>query len=293
MTQRIIEGNSPFRPDNNHLHHKLMRLGLFHTEAVFIMYLLQSVLIISALFVCFAEDWLLLLGYIFFALMILYPLTIAEQQGYKINRYWLDRRFKARLRLIKKRGMMIRFLFTALQLGLFSILLFSALLPAQIPSVLSIMAGLSIAVLALSLVFQKISGEFAVRLTVYCSVPYLIYLSTVTGTVNWTAIELPVIYDLSFLFLACFAVVVQRFTRRKRGFKFTTLDFLILVIVFVLLVIPDAQAKYHHLGLLASKVIIFFFSFEVLVGELRGKMTALTLAALLIFLVVILRGWFY
>ena len=38
FTIRILGGNSPFKADNNHIHHKLIRLGLTHTKAVFILY---------------------------------------------------------------------------------------------------------------------------------------------------------------------------------------------------------------------------------------------------------------
>ena len=34
MMERILAGRSPFEADKNHFHHKLIRMGLFHTEAV-------------------------------------------------------------------------------------------------------------------------------------------------------------------------------------------------------------------------------------------------------------------
>jgi hypothetical protein len=44
--------------------------------------------------------------------------------------------------------------------------------------------------------------------------------------------------------------------------------------------------------MLASKIIVLFFSYEVLVGELRGKLEGLSLAALATFSVITLRGLF-
>src|SRR4030067_831323 len=32
MSERLLAGRSPFHPDKNHFHHKLMRLALFSTE---------------------------------------------------------------------------------------------------------------------------------------------------------------------------------------------------------------------------------------------------------------------
>jgi len=38
MTNRVIRGESPFSPDNNHLHHKLMTLNLSHSGVVAVLY---------------------------------------------------------------------------------------------------------------------------------------------------------------------------------------------------------------------------------------------------------------
>ena len=45
---RILRGKSPFKPDNRHLHHKLLRMGLSHRNTVIIMYLFTSVITIAA-----------------------------------------------------------------------------------------------------------------------------------------------------------------------------------------------------------------------------------------------------
>lgn len=46
FTIRIIRGNSPFKADNNHIHHKLIRLGMSHTKAVFILYFFSILIIV-------------------------------------------------------------------------------------------------------------------------------------------------------------------------------------------------------------------------------------------------------
>jgi UDP-GlcNAc:undecaprenyl-phosphate GlcNAc-1-phosphate transferase len=66
MTERIAEGRSPFKPDKKHFHHKLMNLGLYHTEAVFAIYLIQAVLVTSAFFLRFYSEWVILSVYAVF-----------------------------------------------------------------------------------------------------------------------------------------------------------------------------------------------------------------------------------
>ena len=60
MAQRIREGRSPFSPDKNHIHHRLLALGLHHYEAVFVIYALQTLLVATAYFVRYESDWLIL-----------------------------------------------------------------------------------------------------------------------------------------------------------------------------------------------------------------------------------------
>ena len=64
---RLANGRSPFSADRNHFHHRLMGLGLHHSESVLVIYVLQTVLIVSAYFFRFHSDFLLLGGYLLFA----------------------------------------------------------------------------------------------------------------------------------------------------------------------------------------------------------------------------------
>jgi len=70
MTERLTKGRSPFVADKNHFHHKLMRVGMFHTEAVFTIYVLQTMLVITAIVFRYYSDWLFILIYIGFASVI-------------------------------------------------------------------------------------------------------------------------------------------------------------------------------------------------------------------------------
>ncbi|MBU3946656.1 MAG: undecaprenyl/decaprenyl-phosphate alpha-N-acetylglucosaminyl 1-phosphate transferase, partial [Proteobacteria bacterium] len=49
MVERMRQGRSPFSPDKNHFHHRLITLGLFHNEAVVVIYMIQAVMCLSAI----------------------------------------------------------------------------------------------------------------------------------------------------------------------------------------------------------------------------------------------------
>jgi len=127
------------------------------------------------------------------------------------------------------------------------------------------------------------------RLSFYLMVPLLLRLGLL-DMVSWMNNNIILLYNLSFGVLALFVVLTLKFTRRQKGFKVTPIDFLILVIALVLPNLPDPQIQSIGMGFLTTKIIVFFFSFEVLIGELRGKLTQLSMANVVALLVVSLKG---
>jgi UDP-N-acetylmuramyl pentapeptide phosphotransferase/UDP-N-acetylglucosamine-1-phosphate transferase len=51
FTIRIAKGLSPFAADSNHIHHRLLKLGLNHAQTVGIIYLFNAVLIAYAVII--------------------------------------------------------------------------------------------------------------------------------------------------------------------------------------------------------------------------------------------------
>jgi UDP-GlcNAc:undecaprenyl-phosphate GlcNAc-1-phosphate transferase len=145
--------------------------------------------------------------------------------------------------------------------------------------------------IASSYIFKKAWLGDTVRVTMYFIIPTMLYLSE-SNAVTWMTHQYTLTYDLSFLVLTFFVILTLKFTRRQKGFKVSPMDFLILFIVLIVPIIPDQRIQSYHLGMLASKIIVLFFSYEVLVGELRGKSEGLSLAVLATFSVIALRGLF-
>ena len=127
------------------------------------------------------------------------------------------------------------------------------------------------------------------RIAFYLLVPSMLWLGH-SDAASWIKPYAMQIYNLSFVALAMFVVLMLKFTRRQKGFKATPMDILILVIALVVPNLPDATIRSFHMGFLAVKIIVLFFSFEVLVGELRGQLARLGAATVAALLVVAVRG---
>ncbi len=102
----------------------------------------------------------------------------------------------------------------------------------------------------------------------YLAVPFGVYCSA-----RWLAAQPPVLsrwYDVVFGAVALVFLAVSKLSRRKEGFTSTPMDFLICFLTAAPLLAVSGMPE-HQLGLVAAKVLILYYEFEVLMAELRGR----------------------
>ena len=156
MLYRLSEGHSPFLPDKKHFHHRLMRLGFFHTEAVFVIYLIQAIFVVSAFVFRFYSEWSLLIGYGLFSLMIVGSFIVAAQTHFTLKRYNLiDKVIKGRLKVLKEKGFFIMIFFRIVEFGIPLLMVVTCFLPRTIPAFFSIFFSYFYSAHYYCLVFEK------------------------------------------------------------------------------------------------------------------------------------------
>lgn len=290
MLERIASGRSPFKPDKNHFHHKLMRLGFDHKEAVFAIYVLQALLVSLAFLLRFRTDWLLLGFYAAFSGLILTGFHVAHRTGWKRRHHdFIDGYIKGKLRRARNEAFVIRTSFRIVETGLPLLLFLTWLIPEPIPGYVS--GGALASAAALGLIWRYRPGWMggALRTTLYLSIPFAVYLGDLgaPGRLPQWAAE---VYHSLFGVLVLFVLLTLKLTRRNKGFRTTPMDFLTIFVTLVVPNLPDPQLRQYGMGLLSAKIIAFFFSYEVLMGELRGEFNRLYAATLLTLLAVSLRA---
>ena len=290
MSERMIHKKSLFSADKNHFHHKLMRLGFYHTEAVFVIYLLQAFLVTSAFALRFSSDWLLLIFYLIFSGIILGGFWFADVTCWQLTRIdFFDKIIKGRLKVLKEKNILVKFFFILLKISIPLLLFFTCFLPDQISrsfAFFSIFLFLTIAITASA---KKAWLTHVVHISLFLLIPLTVYQSD-AFTVSWLSGGFLRLYNFFFLLLVVFVGCTLKFTRRRKGFKTSTLDFLILFIALVVPNLPDPRIQSYNMGLLAIKIVIFFFSYEVLIGELRNDNRWLIVTTSASLLVIAIRG---
>ena len=170
---------------------------------------------------------------------------------------------------MREQGILIKVCFRIVKFGVPLLLCATCLVPSEIPPAFVPFCAAFLGILLIIWRFKKEWMRGWLTVVLYLFIPFIVSLSMEkAGDLNTLLNRL---YNLSYLGLVFFVVLTLKFTRRRRGFKTTPMDFLIL---FVALVVPHVLSRYLHLEnltVIAAKTVMFYFSYEVLMGELRGK----------------------
>ena len=277
MTKRLIKGRSPFAADRTHFHHQLIAIGLYHTEAVLTIYIAQSLLILFAIVYHQANDWYFLIGYGCFSILVVGSFFIFEKRKYRINRDRFLNKIKKRLQPLKDRGQAIKIAFRVVKFGVPALLLFNALFPTPGGEHYIYFSGGFVIVLALAWLVNKAFLDKIVKIGLYLLTPFIIYRCD-QGLYAYMGTTFIVAYHFLYLILLVAVFLTMKLTRRANGFKSSTLDFLVIFVILLIPNLPDKAVTGYHLGLVAVKTVILFYSYEVLVGEMRKKYMGLPIS---------------
>jgi len=267
MAQRIAEGRSPFSADRNHIHHKLLALGFDHHEAVMVIYALQAALFVTAYFLRFESDLLILsVVSVFFAGSIL-VLQLAARSGWRLRTHTGSTEHSplaSFVSLLYRTSVLPRISYWALaaSLGGYALLIVvdTATLSADIRTLIVALLALVVGFLVM---LRAAPMSVAEKAVLYVTATVLVYLDVillppnrVTAVFNWFAIG-----------TAGVATAIRLRLYNDRRFQVTPLD---LIVLFMALVVPSLPGTLHlpdgaALGI--AKLLVLFYSIEMLVSR--------------------------
>jgi UDP-GlcNAc:undecaprenyl-phosphate GlcNAc-1-phosphate transferase len=290
IVQRMLKGGSPFKADTNHLHHKLMNLGFYHSESVIIIYIIHAILVCYAFIFRYESDRFLLVSFLLFAVVIILIIFVANDRGWRMKRYpVIDKVIKGPFRKLREEHVIIKISFKAVEIGFMSLLIIMCFLPKQIPVYFSIFSLLLLTANLIIWRFKNNRRSIIIEIAIFLMIPFLVYLSE-TSVYYLRDTFLLKAYSYSFGALILFVLLTLKFTRRH-GFKTTPMDFLILFIALVLPNLPDENIRHWRMGFIATKIVVLFFTYEILKGELRMNAGKLIYTGVIALVIISLRGF--
>ena len=292
MLERMAKGRSPFIADKNHFHHRLMRLGLYHSEAVFVIYLLQAVFISFAFVFRFDSEWVHLFFFIAFSGVILLGFALAAHRGWRLRRgNSFDTRIKARLRVLKEKKIFIKISFNLLKWGLPLFFFVQVLVPRNMPLYITAVALSMMVVISGVHFFKPDYRGQVVLMVLYLAIPVVVYFGEIQYS-RWLPHGLFYLNMAGFIVFVFAGIFSLNLTKRRHGFKITPMDLLVLIVVMIFPNLPSAHCQSMAVGATIAKALALFFSYDVLMGELRRQTGFLEIATIMALLVIAVKSLF-
>jgi UDP-GlcNAc:undecaprenyl-phosphate GlcNAc-1-phosphate transferase len=288
MTQRLMEGHSPFKADKNHIHHKLMALGFDHYEAVLIIYVATAGLISIAYGLRYEWDALLAGIYLSFCVGVLGLFTMALRRGWQLHHRpresFLLQRAVGFLRRTQGLGVAAWY-FAKLAVPL--IFLSAAVAGSDIPRDIAVAAGVMFAAMAASILWRPQGYSVLERLAVYVTAAFVAYLLTSSPGLlaGYGAYE-----NALFVMLGLAVAVWVRFVEGDT-FRVSPMDFLV---IFIVLLVPNLKGLALFTPVVAAtaiKLIILFYACEMQLSQQARRLNPVRYGALLTLAVLGVRGF--
>jgi UDP-GlcNAc:undecaprenyl-phosphate/decaprenyl-phosphate GlcNAc-1-phosphate transferase len=289
MVTRVAQKRSPFSADKNHFHHNLLGLGLHQSESVLVIYLLQTLLAGGALVLRFYSDWVLLLCYLGFSGTVLLVFTYARSSDWHPHRFrFFDLRIAGRRRILKHEGTLIKRVFPLFEFGIPLLLLLTCALAGSGPGYVTFAAlFLALAIAATWFWARRLLGG-TLRITLYLLIPFAVYLAETRPLLSLAG-TLRTGFNALFGIFAVLILLISKFSRRRDGFKSSPMDFLIIILALAVPNFPDQRFQAYQIGLVAAKVIMLYFSYEVLLSEQRGMINRIALSTVVALLLLAVK----
>lgn len=279
MVQRVSEGRSPFSADRNHIHHKLLALGLVHREAVMVIYVIQALLFLMAYFLRYESD-LLILGVItaFFFTVIALLQTAARTQ-WRLRTGPPDSRTRDGFgfgdsAFARETLPVISYAAIALALGIYaSIIVVDAASLSWDVRVL-VLALLAVVIIVLG-IMRAAPLSLVERAMLYVTATVLVYLdelvlpaNTLVSIVSWAAVG-----------VAAIGSAIRLRLLNDRRFQLTPLDILVVFMALVVPSLPGTLGLPHGGALAIAKLVVVFYGIEMLISRSEDKAVWVRIAA--------------
>jgi len=289
MVQRVSEGRSPFSPDKNHIHHKLLAMGFSHHEAVMVIYAIQADLFLLAYWLRYESDLTILAVVSAFFVVSIAILQGAARRGWRFRGAQEAKHDSALTRLIHK-VLEPRYLPRWSYLGVaLAVSTYAGVILLETVNVTSDVQFLLLALLGMSVILLAVLRAKPLSIVekgaLYITAAVLVYLDSVVlpqqrlfASITWISIG-----------VAALGTILRLRLSPDRRFVLTPLD---LIVLFVALVVPSLPGSFAlpdggAVGI--AKLVTLFYAIEVLVSRVEMGVMWLRIAATAVLAGLVLR----
>jgi len=274
-----------FKATRNHIHHRLLDIGFLHYESVMFIYTVQFVLVISAIFLMYENDLMVLLFYLTICSLVFIFLTVSERRGFKVHKENTGSRDLLSIALARY-PRISDVPVKAIESGLSLFIISSALVVYDVPVDFAISSLVLLALLIFVLV-TGLLGYQLYRLILFVTIGFSVYLLTLYP-VGWLSNQV----DLVFVYFIVMSVVgfIAVKTHSSGEFKITPLDYLVIAIALLIEFLPGENQFRESIIWMIVQMIILFYIGELLIQNMTSRFNRFTGSVMLALGLIAYRG---
>ncbi|BAV33901.1 glycosyl transferase [Sulfuricaulis limicola] len=287
FAQRVYHGMNWFRASKNHIHHRLLALGFDHYEAVVIIYSIQTFFVISAIFLMYESDALILSIYLGVCALVFAFLIVAEKNRWRATKSQRPTGLAKIIDSIKQHRLFSAIPMRFVSLAIPVLFVLTGFMASRIPRDLGVVSAVLVVILLVYLALRRARDTTVLQVVAYVTAAFVVYLET-QYCKQW-APYLDTIEVVYFVLLVAAIGITIRYGS-KAEFKTTPMDYLIIFVVlfagFLLHNLPEKA----ELGGMAVKLMILFYGCELIITRMRKLVHLLTFATLTTLATIAVRG---
>lgn len=286
--RRLARGAHPMRPDKQHLHHRLLALGMDQRGTVAFIYSIQMVLILAALVLRGAPDGVMLAFYLTAMLVLFVGLSIAERRGWRAAA--ADRGNRVTAGPDGRAGAVVTAPRLIIETAVPMYIVAVAISVDFVPEPLAVIALGLLLFAALDILLFRMPRSLIHRVAAFLTVAVVVY--THVYVVGVTPLWRPA-WEAPFFALLAFAFVLAiRFSPRRRMLEFrtTTTDFLLALMAGASLVLLEAELAPGDSSRFLVYLVVLFYGIELILTERRRRFEGLNISMLCALAAIAIHG---
>ncbi|WP_435105024.1 glycosyltransferase family 4 protein [Arhodomonas sp. AD133] len=286
--RRLMRGVSCFRPDRNHIHHRLLDLGFSHNQAVVIIYVAQTSFVFFAIVTMTSTDWKILLVYVLH-IAVLYGFLILAEGSQRENH-----RAIARLTMRSQHGKDVSPILVwapriLLETVIPLVLVICASLASDIPDDFSILGGALLVAMAIHFLTPDAKNISMARIPIFIAAAAIVYLYTENRPFLSATSHLTEAVAFSGIIAATASAIRFSPKRRQREFYSTGIDSLVALLVFL------TFSAFHNISGFANIFFVIYlpiilYGCEIILVERRERKDWLPFATFIATIIFTLRA---
>ncbi|MGD9842438.1 MAG: glycosyltransferase family 4 protein, partial [Steroidobacteraceae bacterium] len=264
MTERILDGRSPFQADRIHVHHRLLAVGFDHHEAVIVIYAVQAALLAAAWFLRFASDFMIATVFSCIAIGIVTILRIARRRhwrwraasGGRQKHSWLQVQLDW-LRQNRRLNRWAGYVIGGSIIGYAAVLVINGLAVPRDIRLLAVGSALVVLVSAFLRRGDNLAG-WLMRAALYVSA--LIAVSLDRG--GALSPKLKLYLELTVFGCLVLALIIRLYLSMDRRLRVTPLDVLVLLVAIALPNLSGSVISAYAAGWMVAKALLLLYGIE-------------------------------